>query len=155
MGHSGRCLRGAGRSRLQARILAAQARRITLEFGRAEDFDGHGIQVRCVAGVLIQGNQADLGGGLFIAGGAQAANLGTGSAGIYGNNATSEGGGIYMAGTGPQTLLGNVPIVSNTAGTRGGGVALVGGARLQLERFNFEICPHVYQCRSAWSIVAP
>ena len=35
---------------LEARIAAGPARRITLEFGRAEVFDGHGIQVRCVAG---------------------------------------------------------------------------------------------------------
>ena len=35
---------------LEARIAAGPARRITLEFGRAELFDGHGIQVRCVAG---------------------------------------------------------------------------------------------------------
>ena len=35
---------------LEARIAAGPARRLTLEFGRAELFDGHGIQVRCVAG---------------------------------------------------------------------------------------------------------
>ena len=35
---------------LEARIAAGPARRITREFGRAELFDGHGIQVRCVAG---------------------------------------------------------------------------------------------------------
>ncbi len=107
-----------------------------------------GCVVQLRSGVSIEGNEASLGGGLFLAGTARAENLGTGSASvnIYSNVATFEGGGIYMAGTGPQTLLGNVRIVSNTAGTRGGGVALVGGARLQLERFNFEACPHVYQC---------
>lgn len=31
-------------------LAAGPARRITLEFGRAERFDGHGIQVRCGAG---------------------------------------------------------------------------------------------------------
>jgi hypothetical protein len=107
-----------------------------------------GCLVRLRSGVFIEGNQASLGGGLYIAGTARAENVGTGSASvsIYSNVATSEGGGIYMAGAGPQTLLGNVRIVSNDAGTRGGGVALVGGARLQLERFNFEACPHVYEC---------
>lgn len=101
-----------------------------------------GCVVAFRAGALIEGNQANLGGGLFIAGGARAENLGTGSAGvdIYSNTAFQEGGGVYMAGTGPQTLLGNARIVSNEAGLRGGGVALIGGARLQLERFNFEQC---------------
>jgi hypothetical protein len=101
-----------------------------------------GCVVAFRAGALIEGNQANLGGGLYIAGGARAENLGTGSAGvdIYSNTAFSEGGGIYMVGPGPQTLLGNARIVSNEAGQRGGGVALIGGARLQLERFNFEQC---------------
>jgi len=107
-----------------------------------------GCLVRLRSNVWIEGNQADLGGGLFLAGSARAENLGTGIANlnIYENVAFSEGGGIYMAGTGPQTLLGNVRIVSNQAGERGGGVALVGGARLQVERFNFEQCLTAPRC---------
>lgn len=35
---------------LEARLAAGPARRITLAFGRAEPFSGHGIQLRCVAG---------------------------------------------------------------------------------------------------------
>lgn len=34
---------------IEARIAAGPARRLTLEFGPAQVFDGHGIQVRCVA----------------------------------------------------------------------------------------------------------
>ncbi|MEO8277587.1 MAG: hypothetical protein ABI639_15345 [Thermoanaerobaculia bacterium] len=35
---------------LEARVANGPARRLTLDFGRAEMFDGHGIQVRSVAG---------------------------------------------------------------------------------------------------------
>jgi len=107
-----------------------------------------GCLVRLRSNVWIERNQANLGGGLFLSGSARAENLGTGTAylNIYENIATAEGGGIYMAGTGPQTLLGNVRIVSNHAGERGGGVALVGGARLQVERFNFEQCVTAPRC---------
>ncbi|MEO8277581.1 MAG: 2'-5' RNA ligase family protein [Thermoanaerobaculia bacterium] len=35
---------------LEARLAAGQARKLTLEFGRAEIFDGHGIRLKCVAG---------------------------------------------------------------------------------------------------------
>lgn len=35
---------------LEARVAAGPARRLALEFGRAEHFDGHGIRLRCVAG---------------------------------------------------------------------------------------------------------
>lgn len=35
---------------LEARLAAGSGRRITLEFGRAELFSEHGIQLRCVAG---------------------------------------------------------------------------------------------------------
>lgn len=35
---------------LEERLTAGPARRITLDFGRAEPFSGHGIQLRCVAG---------------------------------------------------------------------------------------------------------
>ena len=111
-------------------------------------YANNGCVVKLRSGVYIEGNQASLGGGLYLAGTARAENLGTGSANvnIYANEASAEGGGIYMAGTGPQTLLGNARIVSNVAATRGGGVALVGGARLQIERFNFEACLTEPQC---------
>lgn len=35
---------------IEARLAAGPARRITLAFGRAEPFSGHGIELRCVAG---------------------------------------------------------------------------------------------------------
>jgi hypothetical protein len=35
---------------VEGRLAAGPARRITLDFGRAEHFSGHGIQLRCVAG---------------------------------------------------------------------------------------------------------
>lgn len=35
---------------LEGRLAAGPGRRITLDFGRAEHFSGHGIQLRCVAG---------------------------------------------------------------------------------------------------------
>ncbi len=116
-----------------------------------------GCVVAFRAGAFVHGNQANYGGGLSLAGGARAENLGTGSAGvdIYENTAFQEGGGIYMAGPGPQTLLGNARIVSNVAWYRGGGVALIGGARLQLERFNFEQCltpPRCVKINENWTI---
>ncbi len=111
-------------------------------------YANNGCLVKLRSGVYIEGNQASLGGGLYLAGTARAENVGTGTANvnIYANEALLDGGGIYMAGAGPQTLLGNVRIVSNIAAQRGGGVALVGGARLQIERFNSEACITQPQC---------
>lgn len=107
-----------------------------------------GCVVRLEAGARIENNRAGRGGGIALSG---AASLEGGGAGevetvISGNTAADVGGGIWMSGAGPLSLLGNVRILDNIAGLRGGGVALEAGARLQIERFNFEPCAATPRC---------
>jgi hypothetical protein len=43
-------LEGFSETQIEARLAAGPARRLTMEFGRPELFDGHGLRLKCLAG---------------------------------------------------------------------------------------------------------
>lgn len=106
-----------------------------------------GCVVELRAGATIEDNLAERGGGLALVEGAWAEGGGGGTLAtrIGGNSASVSGGGIFASGPGPLSLLGNVQIESNAA-LVGGGVFVEDGARLQLERFNFQPCARPARC---------
>jgi len=108
-------------------------------------WDGCIVELR--AGATIEHNLAEFGGGLALVEGAWAEGGGAGvvPTRIAHNRASEAGGGIFLSGPAPRSLLGNVQIESNSA-EAGGGVYVGGAVRLQLERFNFAPCANPSRC---------
>lgn len=107
--------------------------------------DGCVVELR--AGATIEHNSAERGGGMALGDGAWAEGGGAGvlPVRIAHNIATLVGGGIYLVGPAPRSLLGNVQIDSNSA-EAGAGVYVAADVVLQLERFNFESCANPDRC---------
>ncbi len=128
-------------------ILAGQIRdnEVSAWGGGIFALDGCVVELR--AGAAIEYNSADRGGGLALVEGAWAEGGGAGTAPvrIAHNIALEAGGGIFLDGPAPRSLLGNVQIESNSA-EFGGGVYVGGAVRLQLERFNFAPCANPARC---------
>jgi len=139
---------GAGCSGAGARLIVAGGiRENEVSYLGGGIFASHGCVVELRAGATIEHNLAERGGGLALVEGAWAEGGGAGAAPtrIAHNSASLTGGGIFLAGPAPRSLLGNVQIESNSA-EAGGGVAVGGAVRLQLERFNFAPCASPSRC---------
>ncbi len=124
----------------------------TVRDNQVENYGGgvfakNGCVVELRAGATIEYNGAARGGGLALGGGSRLEGGGAGllPVRIAHNNASLFGGGIYLEGPGPQSLLGNVQIESNTA-EFGAGVFITTDVVLQLERFNYQPCANPARC---------
>ena len=116
-------------------------------------FASNFCQLNLAEGGYVQLNAAPLGGGIYLQTGAR---MDGGGGAIYGarvtgNIASNAGGGFYIQGAsgGARATLSSVLIDDNTAANLGGGVALVGGGLMDLERSSASSnCPSPPRCAS-------